>query len=122
MELVIIESPLAGNFERNIQYAKLCMLDCLQKGEAPFASHLLYTQCLNDENAEDRALGIAAGFEWAISARKRVFYLDFGVSDGMQKAKEEAKKLNQEIEERKLPNELIDKMNQIGYNATKGFK
>jgi hypothetical protein len=37
-----------GDLRRNIRYAQLCVLDCLQRGEAPFASHLLYTQVLDD--------------------------------------------------------------------------
>jgi len=44
MTRVIIESPYAGDIEVNLKYAKLCILDSLKRGEAPLASHLLYTQ------------------------------------------------------------------------------
>ena len=44
MQRVIIESPYAGDVERNVRYARAAMADCLKRGEAPFASHLLYTQ------------------------------------------------------------------------------
>ena len=54
MTLVILESPYKGNdwkdTEENLKYAKRCMKDCFNRGEYPFASHLLYTQegILND--------------------------------------------------------------------------
>ncbi len=47
MEAVILESPYGGTpeeVERNVKYARACLRDCLLRGEAPFASHLLYTQ------------------------------------------------------------------------------
>lgn len=42
--LVVVESPYAGDVERNVAYAKRCVLDCLKRGEAPYASHLFFTQ------------------------------------------------------------------------------
>lgn len=44
MILVIIESPYAGDVDRNLEYLRAAMRDCLKRGEAPFASHALYTQ------------------------------------------------------------------------------
>lgn len=86
MQLVIVESPYAGEIARNIAYARLALSDCLSKGEAPFASHLLYTQplILDDEVPEERDLGIRAGFQWRKAAEKTVVYQDFGITDGMQ--------------------------------------
>ena len=51
MERVIIESPFAGDVDRNLRYARAAMRDCLLRGESPYASHLLYTQpgVLNDD-------------------------------------------------------------------------
>ena len=51
-KLVYLESPYAGDVEKNIKYARLCMKDSLDRGEYPFASHLLYTQenILNDND------------------------------------------------------------------------
>lgn len=72
---VIIERPLAGDFPRNQIYARWCMLDSLRRGEAPFASHSLYTQMLNDEDTEEREIGIDAGFAWAAGVA-RVYYVD----------------------------------------------
>lgn len=69
MELVIIESPYAGtrdDIESNVEYARAAMHDCLTRGEAPYASHLLYTQpgVLRDEVPEERRLGIEAGIPY----------------------------------------------------------
>lgn len=61
------------------------MCDSLQRGERPFASHLLYTQTgiLDDTKPEERKFGIEAGFAWWECADMVVFYLDYGVSAGM---------------------------------------
>lgn len=87
MKRVVIESPYAGDVERNLAYLRACMADCLGRGEAPFASHGLYTQpgVLDDRNPEERAKGIEAGFAWRGAADLTVFYTDLGWSSGMQK-------------------------------------
>lgn len=41
MVKVILESPYAGDVEKNIEYARLCLKDSLLRGESPIASHLL---------------------------------------------------------------------------------
>lgn len=84
MKRVLIESPYAGDLDANVSYAQLCMLDCLKRGEAPFASHLLYTQMLRDDDPYQRALGIEAGLCWGIAAHMTAVYLDRGVSNGMR--------------------------------------
>lgn len=83
---VILESPYAGDVEANLAYGRQCMADCLSRGEAPFASHLLYTQpgVLDDTKESERALGIAAGFVWGKLAQKVVVYTDRGISRGME--------------------------------------
>lgn len=85
MKRVIIESPYAGQIFRNILYARACVKDSLQRGEAPLASHLLYTQpnILDDEVVSERSNGILAGHMWIPYADCVVAYLDFGISKGM---------------------------------------
>jgi hypothetical protein len=92
MKLVIIESPYAGDFpgdwktvERNITYARRAMRDSVHQGEAPIASHLLYTQegILDDLTEEERNLGIEAGLAWRNVSDYSCFYLDYGWSRGM---------------------------------------
>ena len=83
---VIIESPYAGNVERNLACARAAMRDSITRGEAPIASHLLYTQpgILDDGLAEERRLGIAAGLRWGELAELAVVYRDFGITAGMR--------------------------------------
>jgi hypothetical protein len=70
MRRVVLESPFAGDVEANLKYARECMADCLRRGEAPIASHLLYTQpgILDDTKPEERKLGMEAGFTWNVLA------------------------------------------------------
>lgn len=88
MKRVIIESPFRGanayQQERNRRYALLCMKDSIVRGEAPFLSHLLYTQVLDDRIKEERDLGISAGLVWGELAELTVVYIDNGISEGMQ--------------------------------------
>lgn len=106
MKLVLLESPYAGDVELNVFYARLCMRDCLLKGEAPYASHLLYTQpnVLDDNIAKERGLGINAGLEWGRHAKKTVVYVDLGISKGMKYGIANAEKFGRSVKYRTLPN------------------
>lgn len=103
--IVIVESPFAGDVERNTAYARAAMRDCLQRGEAPFASHLLYTQpgVLRDDVPAERALGIEAGFAFRQHAARTVVYQDCGISAGMRQGIHHANELGQPVEYRSLP-------------------
>lgn len=81
---VIVESPYRGDIERNKAYLKVCMLDSISRGEAPSASHKLYTDVLDDNNEEERRLGIELGFAWLKAADLVAFYEDYGFSPGMK--------------------------------------
>lgn len=71
---VMIESPFAGkgateeervkDEKLKLRYLRFCLRDSILRGEAPFASHAIYTQpwVLDDRDPEERALGIACGF------------------------------------------------------------
>lgn len=85
---VIVESPYKGDVRLNTAYAQLACLDSIMRGEAPFASHLLYTQILNDDDADERALGIGLGFSWHRVADLIAFYIDLGMSPGMKQSME----------------------------------
>jgi uridine kinase len=104
MKRVILESPFAGNTERNINYARLCLRDSLLRGEAPIASHLLYTQpnVLDDKIKEERNNGILAGLAWGCVAEATVVYTDFGISKGMQGGIERARLEKRLVEYRQL--------------------
>jgi hypothetical protein len=103
--LVILESPFAGDIELNVAYARACVAHSLSVGEAPIASHLLYTQpgILRDDVPGERAAGIEAGLAWGFVAEATVVYLDLGESSGMTKGIERAKKEWRRVERRFLP-------------------
>ena len=111
MRRVILESPYGSDddatVQRNVDYARKCMHDSLLLGEAPIASHLLYTQpgVLLDRDPLQRAIGIAAGHAWMPFADAVVFYIDHGMSDGMKIAQEFAQRLRMPIEVRRLYDE-----------------
>jgi hypothetical protein len=86
MKTVILESPYAGDIERNTEYARKCVRDSLLRGEAPIASHLLYTQpgILREEIPEERQHGIDAGHAWLRFAWLMAVYTDYGISRGMK--------------------------------------
>lgn len=105
MKRVIIESPYAGDIERNVKYARACVRDSVLRGEAPIASHLLFTQpgILRDDVKEERNAGIAAGHAWMDVAEICAVYTDLGLSAGMEKGILVAARARIEIEFRKLP-------------------
>lgn len=108
MKLVILESPFAaGNghtVEENIEYARACVRDSLSRGEAPIASHLLYTQpgILNDDIPQERSWGIRAGLAWKEVAECSVVYTDHGISQGMRYGMEAAIAAGLTVELRRL--------------------
>ena len=104
MRLVILESPFAGDEQANIDYARLCVRDSLSRGEAPLASHLLYTQStiLNDSVLEERNMGIAAGLFWGAMADASVVYTDRGISRGMALGIASAEDLGRCVEYRSI--------------------
>lgn len=112
---VTVESPYNGTpeeIERNHQYAIHAMRDCLKKNEAPFLSHLLYTQApkvgfVSDDDKKNECVGrdaaINAGLAWGLKADKTVVYTDLGISKGMKYGIDNAEKAKRPIEYRSLP-------------------
>lgn len=105
MKLVILESPYAGDVETNVRYARACLRDSLMRGEAPIASHLLYTQpgVLDDDIPAERQHGIDAGLAWRTVADATVVYEDLGISRGMQYGIKAASESGRRVIYRKLP-------------------
>lgn len=113
MKRVVIESPYAGDIETNLRYLRACMHDCFLRGEAPYASHGLYTQpgVLRDEIAEEREMGIRGGFAWRDSAEMTVVYTDLGMSSGMKHGIADAEKKGRPIEYRQLGEDWLHAKN-----------
>jgi hypothetical protein len=101
VKLVIIESPYKGDLERNKRYLRSCIRDCINRAESPYASYRMLTDALDDNDPVERSLGIEAGLAWRnafiLASRDDaphrvfhrvtpIFYLDLGMSDGMDRA------------------------------------
>jgi hypothetical protein len=108
MKLVIIESPFAADTkersELHVRYARAALRDSLMRCEAPFASHLLYTQpgVLDDGDREERRIGITAGLEWGEWADLVAVYEDLGISPGMEQGIAAAHRRGARVESRRL--------------------
>ena len=109
MRRVILESPFQGGLLRrwlNVRFARACLRDCLMRGEAPLASHALYTQrgVLRDDVPDERKLGIDAGHAWISSADAVVVYLPRhgAVTPGMDIGIKKARAIGIPVEFRRL--------------------
>jgi hypothetical protein len=112
--LVLVESPYAGKSKwwpiamwqrwRNRVYCRQCCRDCVSRGEAPFASHIFYTQFLDDNHPCERQWGIENGLAWGDKAERTVVYTDRGVSRGMDYGIKHARECGRQIEYRRLRN------------------
>lgn len=112
----MIESHYAGDVAENLAYARRCVLDCLKRGEAPYASHLFFTQdgLLDDADPEQRRLGIEAGLAWGRSADLVAVYIDRGVSRGMREGISAARLRGAQVEfqslERAVDSTLLESL------------
>ena len=86
------------------------MRDCLLRGEAPYASHAMYTQpgVLDDGDPADREHGIKSGFAWREVADATVIYIDLGISKGMEYGIAAAEKLHTSYEQYAAGNHQIE--------------
>lgn len=104
---VYLESPFTAptqeGRDRNRRFLLRCMRDSSMRGEAPFASHLLYTQFLDDDVPEERAIGLECGLAWAdAGAEATVVYTNLGISGGMQFGIDRANQVGRPVEYREL--------------------
>jgi len=91
---VYLETPFRADtpegMRRNREYLRDCMRHSIALGEAPFASHALYTQFLDEDVPAERDAGIACGLAWGDLAEVTVVYTDLGITEGMQRGIDDA--------------------------------
>lgn len=121
MRLAIVESPYAGNVPANVAYLRLCIADCLARGDAPFASHGLYPGALDDNVPAERARGIEAGLAWARVADVSCVYVDRGISAGMRYGIMHAERHGRPIEWRSLVHGWLDRADAERLAAIGGY-
>lgn len=65
MKRIFICSPFRGNIEANVRLARKACMFAISQGQAPFAPHLYLPFIgLDDNNEQQRALGISVGIEF----------------------------------------------------------
>lgn len=105
---IVLESRFAAEDVKglliNKRFTIACIRDCFLRGEAAYASHVIYAQShiLDDYVSSERALGIQAGFNWGDCGEKTVVYTDLGISGGMKLGIEHAEKVGRHVEYREL--------------------
>ena len=104
MKRVCIESPYAGDVEANLAYLYKALRHSLCNGEAPFASHAVYTLpgVLDDDDPEERLQGIKAGLSFVECCDETIVYIDRGMSRGMQMGIDAALKVGRPVFVRSL--------------------
>lgn len=84
MKCVYIASRVSGEIERNMALAKVYCLYAMSKNVVPVVPHLMLEGVLDDNDPEERTLGITVGLEllrkcdeiWAFTDER-------GISEGM---------------------------------------
>lgn len=80
---VYIASPYAGDVDVNVKFAIECCRYAILQGETPIAPHLLYPQILNDDDPEERAIGLALGLR-LLAVCKELWVCGKHISSGME--------------------------------------
>ena len=94
--LVYICSPYAGNTEENTENARKYSRMAVNYGFIPIAPHLLFTQFLDDENVNERELGLHFG-NVLMDKCAEIWVCGSVVSKGMKAEIERAKRKNYKI-------------------------
>lgn len=94
IKTVFVESPYAGDVESNLNYAREAMRHVIDQGHAPVVAHLMYPQCLDDENPIEREHALKMCKALRDQCDEVWFFADFGISSGMARGIEECKDLD----------------------------
>lgn len=102
MKFTIIESPYAASDRtgvtvaaiEHLNYLHRCIRHSVDNNECPYASHLMLTGALDDNNTAERQQGLKSGFHARTLAQQTVVYIDYGISEGMLAGIEDASRLS----------------------------
>lgn len=81
---VFICSPFAGDITENTKKAKQYMQFAIKAGVTPFAPHLLYPQVLDENDPEQRELGLCLGIIWLYKCNE-LWVFGRRITNGMQR-------------------------------------
>lgn len=83
--IIVVESPLAGDTQKNFRYALWCCRAWWLNDVFPIASHTNCPWYMDDNNPKEREAGIDWPWAWFLSV-PHMFMVDLGTSNGMIKA------------------------------------
>ena len=92
---IYVVSPYAGNVAENVAATVRYCRKVIDDGYMPVAGHLLYPQILDDNDPEERDLGLLFGL--ALLRTCDEVWVFGTVSDGVEKEIEEAKRLKKRV-------------------------
>ena len=83
-KFIYICSPYRGNIERNTEKARDHCREVMKEGHIPVAPHIYFTQFLDDDNPDERTMGIQTGLD-ILKACDEMWVYDVGLmSEGMK--------------------------------------
>lgn len=95
LQKIYVCSPLSGDIKDNIKKAeKYCRDIVIVDNAIPVAPHIYFTRFLDDNVELERELGMDLGLQLLSDCGKMYVYNQNGISKGMQKEIEMAKRLN----------------------------
>ncbi len=112
--LVYIASPLSGDVEKNLEFARKACRYAIEQEATPFAPHLLYTQMLDDSSPADRQLGIDMGNQM-LALCDELWLCGDRISAGMAGEKELAEQLGIPVHQANAEDIL-----EVDFESTKG--
>lgn len=92
-KMVFICSPYAGDIEVNTTRAKRYGRFAVKNKTVPIIPHLMYPQFLDEENQDERRLGLEMGLELLSKCQEMWVFGDY-ISSGMSAEIKSAKKWN----------------------------
>lgn len=92
---IYVASRYAGDVEKNTVFAVNCCRRVIDEGCMPIASHLLYPQILDDNNPDEREMGLMFGL--ALLAVCDEVWVFGEVSVGVAREVAEAKRLKKRV-------------------------
>ena len=109
-KLVYIASPLSGDVEQNLDFARQACLSAMAQGVTPFAPHLLYPQMLDDNDPVQRELGMKMGNQM-LALCDELWLCGDRISSGMASEMKLAEELDipvQKISTEEILNSAVD--------------
>lgn len=93
MKIIYVASPYAGDIEKNTEFAKTVCRFVMNEGHAFFCPHLLYPNILDEQNPQQRQLGLDMGLAMIQNCDELWCFGDH-ISLGMMAEIEEAQRLS----------------------------